>query len=84
MEERELKIPVVGSDGTTEMVKYIEKGTLSATVAQNPYDIGYMSVEQALKAIKGKSVTKKIDSGIDIVTRDNAKDKLRFQEQVLY
>jgi ribose transport system substrate-binding protein len=60
------------------MIKYIEKGKLSVTVAQNPYDTGYLSVEQALKAIKGESVEKRVDSGIDIITQDNSKDKLDF------
>ncbi|GAA3324746.1 hypothetical protein GCM10020331_053830 [Ectobacillus funiculus] len=41
------------------MMKAVEEGKLSATVAQNPYDIGYIGVEQALKAIKGETVVQK-------------------------
>ncbi|MFB9758526.1 sugar ABC transporter substrate-binding protein [Ectobacillus funiculus] len=78
IEKQGTKIPVIGADGITEMVKYIEKGILDATVAQNPYDMGYLSVKQALKAIKGEAVEKRIDSGIDLITQDNAKDKLDF------
>ncbi|GAA3319447.1 hypothetical protein GCM10020331_026390 [Ectobacillus funiculus] len=37
----------------------LKKGILDATVAQNPYDMGYLSVKQALKAIKGEAVEKK-------------------------
>lgn len=78
IEKNGTNIPVIGADGITEMVKYIEKGNLDATVAQNPYDMGYLSVKQALKAIKGEAVEKRVDSGIDLITQDNAKDKLDF------
>ncbi|MFP3126582.1 sugar ABC transporter substrate-binding protein [Ectobacillus funiculus] len=84
IEQKGLKIPVIGTDGTTKMMKYIEEGKLSATIAQNPYDMGYISVEQALRAIKGKGVIKWNDSGIDIITQDNARDRLKFQEKLLH
>ncbi|WP_169907516.1 sugar ABC transporter substrate-binding protein [Priestia abyssalis] len=84
IEEKALKIPVVGTDGLTEMVEYVEAGKIGATVAQNPYDMGYLSVEQAQKAIRGGNIQKKIDSGIDIITEDNAKEKLDFLQEVLH
>ena len=83
IEQKGLKVPVVGTEGNAKMVKYIKEGKLSATIAQNPYDMGYISVEQAFKAIKGEKVRKSIDSGTDIITRDNAKDKLDLQEKLL-
>lgn len=83
IEEEGLKIPVVGADGIMDMVKAIEAGTLTATVQQNPYDMGYLSVENALKAINGETVETRIDSGIDIITKDNAKEKLDFLTQLL-
>lgn len=84
LEQKGLKIPVVGTDGNTKMVEYIKEGKLSATIAQNPYDMGYISVEQAFKAIKGEKVRKSIDSGIDIITQDNVKDKLDLQRKLLH
>lgn len=80
--EKELKIPVVGSDGIWEMIKSIEEEKLSTTVAQNPYDMGYRSVEQALKAIQGKPVEKRIDTGIDIIYKENAKVKLDLLAEI--
>lgn len=77
------KIPVVGADGITEMIKFVEEDKLSATLGQNPYDMGYLSVEQALRAIKGETVPKWIDTGADIITQDNAKNKLDFLEEAL-
>lgn len=82
-QEKGMKIQVVGADGIWEMVKCIEEGVLSGTVAQNPYDMGYQSVEHAVKAIRGEKVDKKTDSGVDIITKDNAKEKLDFLRKIL-
>ncbi|GAA3329771.1 hypothetical protein GCM10020331_079580 [Ectobacillus funiculus] len=66
------------------MVDLIEDGTLTSTIAQNPYDMGYISVETAVKVIKGeKKLQKNIDTGIDIITKDNAKQQLDFLKQLL-
>jgi ribose transport system substrate-binding protein len=78
-----LKLQVVGSDGTIEMVDKIQDGTLMSTLSQNPYDIGYLSMENAVKACKGKSVENRINSGVDIVTKDNAKSKKEFIKKIL-
>lgn len=83
LHEKGVNIPVVGADGIIEMLKYIENGTLKSTVAQNPYDMGYISAENALKAIKGQNVEKKINSDVDIITEDNAKSKIDFLEGIL-
>lgn len=83
VKEKGIRIPVVGTDGTMNMVREVEEGTLSATLAQNPYDMGYLSVEQALKVIKGQPVQKRIDSGVDIIIRDNAKEKIDFLTTIL-
>jgi ribose transport system substrate-binding protein len=52
IEDNGLKIPVIGADGIIEMVKSIEAEKIDATVAQNPFDTGYLSVEQAHKVIR--------------------------------
>lgn len=78
-----IQIPVVGTDGTMKMVKSVEDGTLSATIAQNPYDMGYLSVEKALKAIKGEPVEKKVDSGVNIVIKGDVKERIDFLTTIL-
>jgi ribose transport system substrate-binding protein len=83
IEEHGLKMPVIGADGIIEMVELIENETLPGTVAQNPYDMGYLSVEVALKVINGEKVDRNIDSGIDILIKGNAKQRLEFQEKLL-
>ncbi|GAA3318475.1 hypothetical protein GCM10020331_021420 [Ectobacillus funiculus] len=43
--------------------------------------MGYIGVEQALRAINGETVVTRIDSGVDIITTDNAKEKLDFSKK---
>lgn len=83
IQEHGLNMPVIGADGITEMLELIEEGTLSSTVVQNPYDMGYISVQTALKVIKGKKVNQYVDSGVDIITEGNAKQRLDFLHNVL-
>lgn len=46
------EILVVGTDGDAEAVDSIEKGELSATVAQDPAGIGAASLEEMVNAVK--------------------------------
>ncbi|MFP3125798.1 sugar ABC transporter substrate-binding protein [Ectobacillus funiculus] len=83
VKEHAYKMPVIGADGIIQMVESIEDGTLTGTVAQNPYDMGYISAETALKIIKGEGVRKTIDTGVDIITKDNANQKLDLLQEWL-
>jgi ribose transport system substrate-binding protein len=83
VQKQGIKIPIVGADGITEMVELVEEGTLTGTVAQNPYDMGYLSVEAALKVAMGEKVDNNIDSGVDIIMHDNARQRLDFLTRVL-
>ena len=83
IKEHGLTTPVVGSDGINEMLELIKDGMLTDTVAQNPYDIGYISVETASKVIKGEYVNENIDTGLDIISKDNAKLRFDFLRQLL-
>lgn len=78
-----VNLPVIGSDGSIEMINDVENGKLDGTIAQNPYDIGYLSIENALKAIKGQPGEKVNYSSIDIITKDNAKSKKDFLQQII-
>ncbi|WP_028987024.1 sugar ABC transporter substrate-binding protein [Thermicanus aegyptius] len=78
-----MNIPVIGTDGTIEAVEAIIAGDLVGSIAQSPYDMGYKGVENALKAIKGEKVEKRIDSGVDVITKENAQKKLEFLKSIL-
>ena len=82
LEAKGLTIPVIGTDGTVEAVESILAGKLAGTIAQSPYDMGYQGVENALKTMKGEQIDTRIDSGIDIITKDNAEEKLEFLNSI--
>ncbi|RBW68453.1 sugar ABC transporter substrate-binding protein [Bacillus taeanensis] len=83
MKKYRLTIPITGADGTTKMVELIEEETLPGSVTQNPYDMGYLSSNAALKVMNGKTVEKNIDSGVDIIIKENATQKLEFLKDLL-
>jgi ribose transport system substrate-binding protein len=82
LEAKNLSVPVIGTDGTVEAVESILAGKLAGTIAQSPYDMGYQGVENALKTMKGEQIDKRIDSGIDIITKENAEEKLEFLNSI--
>ncbi|WP_078408964.1 sugar ABC transporter substrate-binding protein [Priestia abyssalis] len=82
LEAKGLTIPVIGTDGTVEAVESILDGKLAGTIAQSPYDMGYQGVENAVKAAKGEKIEGRIDSGIDVITKENAQEKLDFLQSI--
>lgn len=83
LQEKGIEMPVTGASGIPEMLKLVKEGTLPSAVAQNPYDMGYLSVQTALQATKGEKVNQNIDSGVDIITQGNAKERIDFLNSVL-
>lgn len=61
---------VVGFDGSPDALASIGEGKLNASVAQSPFNIGFKSVEAAVKAAKGEAVEKRIDTGTEIPLLD--------------
>ncbi|MBZ5751824.1 MULTISPECIES: sugar ABC transporter substrate-binding protein [Metabacillus] len=81
---RNMSIPIIGIDGTSEAIQSISKGKLTATVAQQPHDMTYKGIENALKVIDGGTIDKRITSGKDmVVTKENAAEKLEEVKNLL-
>jgi ribose transport system substrate-binding protein len=68
---KEGEIVVIGFDAGPDQIKALKDGTVQALIAQKPYTIGAQGVDQAVKAIDGKSTTKKITTGFTIITPKN-------------
>jgi len=62
-------IIVVGFDAHTEAIEAIRRGTMHATIAQNPYEIGRTGVENANKLLNGESIEEEITVEIELVTQ---------------
>ena len=65
------KVKIVGFDAGPKQVEDLEQGTVQALIAQKPADIGKAGVEQAIAALKGEPVQKKIGTGFVVVTKEN-------------
>lgn len=77
------KMSVVGFDGSPDALAAITAGKLDASVAQSPYNIGFKGVEAAVKAAKGETVEKRIDTGTEIINADNVKQKSEELKKIL-
>ena len=68
---------IVGFDGNASAVDLILAGEMiKATVAQQPYEMGYQAVEAALAAINGETVEEVINAPVTVVTAENGQEYL--------
>lgn len=66
----------VGFDGIQSACNAILAGEETMSVAQEAYDMGYKAVDAAVKAVNGETLEKFIDSGCDVINKDNAQERL--------
>lgn len=64
-------IIVTGVDSTEDVMNGIKDGFLAYGVAQNPYQMGYMSVQNAIKVANGVEVESVIQLDCEYMTVDN-------------
>lgn len=65
------EVKVVGFDAGPAQVQALQDGVVDAIIAQQPYQIGYQGVEQALAALNGEETEEHIQTGFSIVTQEN-------------
>lgn len=71
----------LGFDGQQSACQAVLDGELTMTAAQNNFDIGYQAVETIVKILQGEDYDEVVDTGTEIITQDNAADRLaRFDE----
>lgn len=68
-------IYVIGFDASDKEVEHIQNGTLTGTMVQNPYLMGYLGVRNAYKVIEGENIDSIIDTGITYVDSSNLDDE---------
>ncbi|MGN1030362.1 MAG: sugar ABC transporter substrate-binding protein [Butyricicoccaceae bacterium] len=66
----------LGFDGQASACQAVLDGELTMTAAQNNYDIGYKAVETIVKVLEGEQVDEFVDTGTEIITTENAQDRL--------
>ena len=72
--ERAGDILFVTFDSDLELIQGLEDGITKATLVQKPYNMGYLAVQNAYDLIKGRSVPPSIDTGSELITRENMYD----------
>jgi ribose transport system substrate-binding protein len=65
------EIVVVGFDAITDARESIAENTMSGSVAQHPYDMGWIAIESAHKLIAGDSVEEYLPVKIELITKEN-------------
>jgi ribose transport system substrate-binding protein len=65
------KIKLVGFDNDDKLVGFLKDGTIVALVVQDPYRMGYDGVKTALAASKGEKVPATVDTGANLITKEN-------------
>jgi ribose transport system substrate-binding protein len=68
------KIVVIGYDSGKDQIDAIKAGTMAGAITQNPVGIGYKCVEAAVKASKGETLPKVIDTGFFWYDKTNIDD----------
>ncbi len=66
------KVRVIGFDALDDAKKAIAAGTMDASVAQFPYEMGKASVETAVKILNGEQLPPEIMVKLEMVTKANA------------
>ena len=65
----------LGFDGQKSACEAVAAGELTMTAAQNNFDIGYKAVETIVKILNGEEYGD-VDTGTEIITKDNAQARL--------
>ncbi len=66
-------VRVVGFDALDDAKKAIAAGTMAASVAQFPSEMGRVAVESAVKIIRGEKPEPDVKVKLELVTKDNVK-----------
>ncbi len=64
----------VGFDTSPALMSALNRGDIQALVAQNPTRMGYLGVVTAVKHLRGETVETSIDTGCELVTKNNQND----------
>ncbi len=65
------KVMFVGFDASQPFIEAIRANQLHGIVLQNPFNMGYLGVRTMIDQIQGKSVQKRVDTGVTMATKDN-------------
>lgn len=62
---------MAGFDSSIEEIQLLEEGVFDAIVIQKPFNMGYLGIETAAQAARGVRVEPYVDSGSELITKEN-------------
>jgi ribose transport system substrate-binding protein len=65
------KVKLIGFDANESFITALEKDHIHGLALQDPFKMGYMTVKTATQLVKGEKVDKRIDTGVQMVTKEN-------------
>ena len=75
----------LGFDGIQAPSEGLVNGDLTnyISVATKPYDMGYYAIDKAIRAANGEKLASFYDTGFEILTKENAADRLKTLKEYL-
>ena len=74
LRNRQKKIKLVGFDSSPTLIDALQAGWIDALVIQDPFKMGDTAVSQAVKALRGEQIARKIALPPHLVDRSNLHD----------
>jgi ribose transport system substrate-binding protein len=65
------KVVHVGFDSSAKLIEALARGTIRGLVLQDPFEMGYRSVETALARLRGEPFEKSVATGVVLATPEN-------------
>ena len=72
--QKRSEVKMVGFDAEKALLEGLKAGQIDALVVQNPFKMGYEGVKAIAQKLKGESVAKKIDTGVEVVTKSRMEE----------
>lgn len=70
------QVKIIGFDAVDDALRSIKEGGLVGTIAQQPYEMGRIGVDSALKTVKGEEVEETIYVPVQLIIKDNVDEFL--------
>jgi len=68
------KVRMIGFDAEKLLLDGLRSGSIDSVVVQNPFKMGYEGVNAVLAKLDGQAVPKRIDTGVELVTKERLED----------
>lgn len=75
------KISIVGYGDLPEIRRYVEKGVIYGTIANDPVNMGYESVKSLIEIKKKKATSSYVDTGVYGVTKKNLAEFIKQSDK---